>query len=205
MSNRCTSTRWDCVVEPQVEGLLDTRDAVDTAEYIRMVNEHSRSIYRYTLRRLSDWSSCEDVVSETFLIAWRKRDKIPPRDRELAWLYGIAFRVLSNQRRSRDRRERLSSRLALERANENVVGDEGTFDAEPLLVAIRGLRESDRIVLEHVYWERLTYREIAIILGVSENAVGIRINRAKEHLRALVERDATRKHWIAELLGEAEA
>src|SRR5450759_460139 len=91
-------------------------DAADTAEYTRLVNEHSRSIYRYSLRRLSDWSSCEDVVSETFLIAWRKRDETPSRDRELAWLYGIAFRVLSNQRRSRDRRERLSSRLALERA-----------------------------------------------------------------------------------------
>ncbi|MFI5035004.1 MAG: RNA polymerase sigma factor [Acidimicrobiales bacterium] len=169
------------------------------------MNEHSRSLYRYSLRRLSDWSSCEDVVSETFLTAWRKRDQIPPRDRELAWLYGITFRVLSNQRRSRDRRDRLNSRLALERADGNSAADDDSVDIEPVLRAIRGLRESDRSILEHVYWERLAYREIAIVLGISENAVGIRINRAKKHLRTLLEGDEASGIWIAGIVGEAEA
>jgi DNA-directed RNA polymerase specialized sigma24 family protein len=95
-------------------------DATGVAEYTRLVNEHSRSIYRYVMRRLSDRSSCEDVVSETFLIAWRRRDQLPARDRELAWLYAIAFRVISNQRRSRDRRNRLTVRMALERFGSDI-------------------------------------------------------------------------------------
>jgi RNA polymerase sigma factor (sigma-70 family) len=180
-------------------------DAADTAEYTRLVDEHSRSVFRYSLRRLSDWSSCEDVVSETFLIAWRKRDQIPSPDRELAWLYGIAFRVLSNQRRSRDRRDRLNARLALERLDGNVGGEANSFDVEPVLTAIKGLRESERTILEHVYWERLTYREIAIVLGISENAVGIRINRAKKNLRAQLEGDVATGRWITRIVGEAEA
>lgn len=180
-------------------------DAEDTTEYARLVNEHSRSVYRYSLRRLSDWSSCEDVVSETFLIAWRKKDQIPTRDRELAWLYGIAFRVLSNHRRSRDRRDRLSSRLALERTDENSTVDDGSVDVEPLVQAIQGLRNAERAILEHVYWEQLSYREIAIVLGISENAVGIRINRAKKHLKAQLEVDVARGLWIAGVVGEAEA
>ena len=179
-------------------------DAVDTAEYTRLVNEHSRSVYRYSLRRLSDWSSCEDVVSETFLIAWRRRDQIPPRERELAWLCAIAFRVLSNQRRSRDRRERLNSRLALERADGNA-SDDGSVDTEQVFRAVKRLRDSERTILEHVYWERLAYRDIAIVLGISENAVGIRINRAKNHLRVLLEMDVASGHWTAGIVGEAEA
>lgn len=165
-------------------------DAAGVADYTRMVNEHSRSIYRYALRRLSDWSSCEDVVSETFLIAWRRRDQLPPRDRELAWLYAIALRVLSNQRRSRDRRDRLNTRLALERVESGVGGDRDTFDIAPVMRMVKKLRTDDRVLLEHIYWERLTYREIAFILEISENAVGIRINRAKKNLRTLLEREA---------------
>ena len=86
-------------------------DAPSDAEYTRLVNEHSRSIYRYVMRRLTDWSSCEDVVSETFLIAWRRRDQLPPRDRELAWLYAIARNEAHRQDRSLGRREALRRRL----------------------------------------------------------------------------------------------
>ena len=165
-------------------------DAAGVAEYNRLVIAHSRSIYRYALRRLSDWSSCEDVVSETFLIAWRRLDQLPPRDRELAWLYAIALRVLSNQRRSRDRRDRLNSRLALERREGNSEGDVDTFDPEPVMRVVKHLRTDERVLLEHVYWEHLTYREIAVVLEISENAVGIRINRAKKNLKTLLQQDS---------------
>jgi RNA polymerase sigma factor (sigma-70 family) len=49
--------------------------------------------------------------------------------------------------------------------------------------AMGELRLHDRELLEFVYWERLSYQEIALMMGISENAVGIRINRAKKNLR----------------------
>jgi RNA polymerase sigma-70 factor (ECF subfamily) len=174
-------------------------DATGVAEYTRLVNDHSRSVYRYVMRRLSDWSSCEDVVSETFLIAWRRRDQLPPRDRELAWLYAIALRVLSNQRRSRDRRERLKTRIALERSEMKVEAEDSRVDSF-MKVVVR-LRADDRVLLEHVYWERLTYREIADILGISVNAVGIRINRAKKSLKNLIDQNAESKR-LTDIYGE---
>jgi RNA polymerase sigma-70 factor (ECF subfamily) len=95
--------------------------------------------------------------------------------------------VLSNHRRSRDRRERLQTRLAFER-DPQLAGDDGDgLNTEPILRAIGALRTSERELLEFVYWERLTYRDIAFIVGVSENAVGIKINRAKRNLRTLLE------------------
>jgi len=153
-------------------------------DYARLVSEHSKALLRYSLRRLADQTSCEDVVAETFLIAWRRWDDLPATDKELSWLYGIAFRVLSNHRRSRDRRDRLHARLSFERDPSE--GDVGDVDTEPILRAIGELRPSERELLEFVYWERLTYREIAVIMGISENAVGIRINRAKRNLRTLL-------------------
>lgn len=150
--------------------------------FTRLVNAHSMAILRYTSRRLSDAASCDDVVAETFLIVWRRWDDLPAPDKELPWLYSIAFHVLSNHRRSRDRRDRLHTRLARERDLYESV-ESLTLDTNVILLALGKLQNHERELLEFVYWERLTYREIALVMGISENAVGIRINRAKKNLK----------------------
>jgi RNA polymerase sigma factor (sigma-70 family) len=157
---------------------------VEDEDYSRLYGQHSTAVMRYSLRRWGDVEGCEDVVVETFLVAWRKWDEKPERDRELPWLYGIAFRVLSNHRRSRDRRERLFTRLSLERSDQN----DGIEDVDVASVrkALSRLKESDRELLQLVYWEELTYREVAQAVGISENAVGIRITRAKSKLRVFL-------------------
>jgi RNA polymerase sigma-70 factor (ECF subfamily) len=161
-------------------------DGDRSAQFTRLVSEHSRALLRYTLRRLDDRAACEDVVAETFLIAWRRWDDLPSPDKELPWLYGIAFRVLSNHRRSRDRRDRLRARLLMERGPNASGDDVAGLDPELVLRALGQLREQERELLELVYWEKLTYRDIALAVGVSENAVGIRITRAKKNLRAFL-------------------
>lgn len=155
-------------------------------DYDRLFIQNSSAVLRYALRRWSDVEGCEDVVIETFLVAWRRWDDKPERDRELPWLYGIAFRVLSNQRRSRDRRERLFKRLSLERSDPNADVDVDAVNVAHIRVALGRLSENERELLQLVYWEELTYREIAQVLGISENAVGIRITRAKSKLRGFL-------------------
>ena len=180
-------------------------DSETTTEYSRLVRKHSKALLRYSLRRLDDPISCEDVVAETFLIAWRRWDDLPAPGRELAWLYGIAFRVVSNYRRSRDRRVRLHTRLAFERDSHLAPDDHDVPDMEPILRAIDALRTSERELLEFVYWERLTYRDIALIVGVSENAVGVRINRAKRNLRTLLELPQDADPTLTLLRGEVDS
>lgn len=156
-------------------------------EFSRLVNQHSKVLLRFAVRRLDNQEDCEDVVAETFLIVWRRWEDLPTPDDELAWLYGIAFRVLSNRRRARDRRERLRKRLTFERESEPQGSDPDRVDVRPILRALGQLRRDERQLLEFVYWEELSYRDIALVLEVSENAVGIRINRAKGRLRSLLQ------------------
>src|ERR1700688_1738990 len=84
-------------------------------DFARLVAEHRNAIFRYGLRRLDDRSAAEDFVAETFIVAWRHMDRLPNRNEELFWLYGIAGRVLSNVRRSQQRSLRLETRLVAER------------------------------------------------------------------------------------------
>ena len=74
-----------------------------------LFTRYAAPIRSYARRRIGD-AAADDVVTETFLIAWRKLDRMP--EPPLPWLLGIARRVSSNQQRAAARRNRLSERIA---------------------------------------------------------------------------------------------
>jgi RNA polymerase sigma-70 factor, ECF subfamily len=67
----------------------------------------------YALRRASP-DAAQDVVADTFLVVWRRLEDVPAD--ALPWLYGIARRVLANQRRSADRSSPRAARGECRRA-----------------------------------------------------------------------------------------
>ena len=152
-------------------------------EFARVVVTHRNAILRYGLRRLDDHSAAEDLVAETFVVVWRRFDELPPRDEELFWLYGIAGRVLSNLQRGRQRSMRLEARLAFEREGDFATPRYTEEDVEALLTALSELSPEERELIQLAYWEKLSYREMGVVLGCSEKASGIRLSRARQHLR----------------------
>jgi len=160
------------------------------AELARLIATHRNALLRYAMRRLDDRDAADDLVAETFVVARRRRDRLPPRDEELFWLYGIARRVLANSLRARRRSLRLESRLAFERENAVETPRYDDDDIRRLVAALGHLRPGDRELLELTYWERLSYRQIGLVVGCSEKAAGVRISRARQHLRELLESPA---------------
>src|SRR5262245_52508038 len=75
----------------------------------RLVGEHGAAVRAYAARRCTA-DAVDDVVAETFAIAWRRIHDVPA-DVELPWLLGVARRVLANAYRADDRRGRLAERL----------------------------------------------------------------------------------------------
>jgi len=165
---------------------IEQRVRVRNAELARVVATHRQALLRYALRRLDDHDTAEDLVAETFVVAWRRLAEIPPRDQELFWLYGIAGRVLSNTLRGRQRSLRLEMRLALERENAKDTPRYDEDDIKQLMESLAKLRPEERELLQLIYWEHLSYRETGLVLGCSEKAAGIRISRARQHLRELL-------------------
>ena len=74
-----------------------------------LFREHYGAVRGYALRRAAR-ELAQDAVSETFLVAWRRLDDVPAD--ALPWLFGVARRVLANQRRSAARSSALEQRLA---------------------------------------------------------------------------------------------
>jgi RNA polymerase sigma factor (sigma-70 family) len=151
----------------------------------RLYQRHYPMLLSYALRRSSNPAEAHDVVADTFLVLWRRFDRAPDHDAEIPlWLYAIARRVLSNQQRSRVRRERLVTRLT-ELSRDSSRSEEEAVARERAHVVVDGLMSldpRDREVLLLAAWENLTNREIAEVLGCSENAAALRLHRARRKL-----------------------
>lgn len=129
------------------------------------------------------------MVSETFLVAWRRYDEIPAEPHTLPWLYGVARLVLSNQRRSTRRRgrlwERLSSQAAIDHPPPCSIEDRGEYQLVGR--ALSELSDDDAEILRLIAWEGLSPAQVAAILDIEPNAARQRLHRARLRLRKRID------------------
>jgi RNA polymerase sigma-70 factor (ECF subfamily) len=144
---------------------------------------HHAAVLGYALRRTVSADDAADVIAETFLTAWRRLDDIPEGEAARPWLYGVARRVLANQRRGEQRRTALGERLRSELAAAPH-GREPSPGLEGVAVAFRRLSDEDREILTLAGWEGLDAGQIAVVLGCSRNAARIRLHRARRRFAA---------------------
>ena len=142
-----------------------------------LFDAHAAAVAAYALRR-TDRDTAQDVLSETFLVAWRRLDEVPAEPRP--WLYAVARRCLANQRRSASRWQSLRRRLERE-APEQLAPR--LLDAE-LKSALRQLSPADRELLLLVAWEGLSPAEAAVVLGCAPSTARLRLHRARRRLAA---------------------
>ncbi|MGW0805690.1 RNA polymerase sigma factor [Nonomuraea sp. NPDC002799] len=152
----------------------------------------------YALRRCPDPDDAADVVAETFVIAWRRIEEVPTGDEARLWLYGVARKVLANQRRGERRHERRTAALRAELAASPLVAEPPDADPTHVGKVFRTLSDDDRELLTLVAWERLDPGQIAKTLGVSRNAVRVRLYRARKRFaRGLAEAGIDRARAVA--------
>ncbi|MGW6012533.1 RNA polymerase sigma factor [Streptomyces sp. NPDC055210] len=183
------------------------------ARFEVLVGVVAEPLHRY-LRRRADPGAVDDVLAETMLVLWRRLDDVPGLDTGratepadvLPWCYGVARGCLANARRAEGRRLRLVERLArTARAPVAWPGAQDIGDGE-LESALRRLSTVDQEVLLLWAWEGLAPREIAEALGMTPNAVSIRMHRAKKKLAAMLERKngASAAHMSGEGQGRSD-
>ena len=152
---------------------------------------HYAAVVAYVRRRTDVAADVHDAVAETFLTAWRRLDEVPEGDASRAWLYGVARRVLANQRRGNRRRAGLFARLT---AHDPLTVDVeapvlAADDRRAVVAALARLGEPDQEILRLAVWEELAHRDIAAVMGCSEGAVAVRLHRARSRLARQIEKE----------------
>jgi RNA polymerase sigma-70 factor (ECF subfamily) len=155
-------------------------------------DRHAAAIHGYIARRLGR-DAADDLVAETFLVAFRQRGRYDPgQPSARPWLYGIATRLVSRRRRDEVRFFRAIARTGIDPAADPVaepVADEGIRRADArtlhrqLAGALAGLAAADRDALLLVA-DGLSYAEAAQALGVPAGTLSSRVARARRKLRA---------------------
>jgi RNA polymerase sigma-70 factor (ECF subfamily) len=132
------------------------------------------------------------VVSETFLVAWRRLSDLP--EEPLPWLVAVARNTIRDRRRREFRRDRLITMLKLLERAAGPAGpaDAGLLERESVIAALGQLTELELEALLLVAWDGLTPREAATVADCTPRAFEVRLSRARTRLvRALAtaERD----------------
>lgn len=148
-----------------------------------LYEDHSNAVMSYCLRHLAP-SNAEDAVSDTFLVAWRKLDEVPPEPR--GWLIVTARNTIRNRYRTQARAIALEQRL---QQITRLAADPVDVTAErraDLLAALESLTDDEREAILLVSWDGLTGAEAAQALGCSHGALRVRVHRARQKMAAVL-------------------
>jgi RNA polymerase sigma-70 factor (ECF subfamily) len=163
-----------------------------------LFDRHARAVYNFCFRRTASWSQAEDLTSEVFLVAWRRRGEVvfSAESRSLLpWLLGVALHLARNRWRADRRARRALTRLDAS-AHEADFSDEviariaDERQMAALLSVLGRLPRHERDVIALCAWADLSYDDCALALGVPVGTVRSRLSRARTHLRKLLAEDA---------------
>ena len=166
-----------------VMGKLDDEQAA-AARLEQLFHAHHQAIMRYAARRIHA-EHVDDVVAETFLVAWRRLDRVP--DDPLPWLLAVARNTIATQQRAAKRQAKLTERIAIHTATATPAQPAPASDDRDLFHALTRLRPTEREAITLIAWDGLTPAEAATVLGQSRIAFRVRLHRAKKRLRAQLE------------------
>jgi len=186
----------DEVVAPEGGTASDSdvigRSLGDPDAFTELFHRHSGEVGRYVTRRVGP-GVAEDVVAETFLIAFRRRGAYDgSREDARPWLYGIATNVMRRHRRDEVRALRALARTGVDPVlvdsfADRVAGRVAAAEiSRALAPALARLDAGQRDVLLLVAWADLSIDQVADVLGIARGTARSRLNRARTKIRAAV-------------------
>jgi RNA polymerase sigma-70 factor (ECF subfamily) len=172
-------------VDPTLRARLRAGEPEAFAE---LFDEYARVVYQHGYRLTGQRALAEDVVSATFLEAWRIHQRIEPdRGALRPWLLGIATNVVRNLRRKARREGNVLARLSPQRQVPDFADEvAGLVDAAAELAVVRhgmqSLTPGEVEVIALFAWAGLDYAETAQALGIPVGTVRSRLFRARQKL-----------------------
>jgi RNA polymerase sigma factor (sigma-70 family) len=166
----------------------------DHAAFTELFERHAEAVWNYAYRLTASWSQAEDLLSATFLTAWRKRGEARlVRDSALPWLYTVTANRARTEWRASRRALRLVSRLAPQDERDHADEVAARTDAQRRLAlvvaAIAKLPPSEREIAQLCLLGDMSTADAATLLGIAESSVRARVARTRAHLRDLTPED----------------
>lgn len=170
-------------------GTAVPRDTTLPPDFSLWYHSHRETVFRYVRFRVATREAAEDVTSEVFMKALRSLKRYDSRRASpRTWLLRIARNAVTDHLRSLRRRGSLH--VSLDRVPDLVAHEESAElrvvrqeRIQKVLNATGTLRSADQEILSLRYGAGLANSEIADAMGISANAVAVRLHRALSRLK----------------------
>ena len=154
-------------------------DLAAIERFTGLYDRHRNRVYAYAVSRAGR-QLADEVVSEVFLVAWRRLDELPIDP--LPWLLVTARNVIGSEFRAAARQDSLAAELASwDSGTAADIADE-VSERQTVLRALAALPEADRELLTLSAWHGLSPREAASVAGCSAATYFVRLHRARRRL-----------------------
>lgn len=155
---------------------------MDETQFLQLIDQHQQIIHKICWLYRDSLEDREDLFQEIVGQLWRSAPSFEGKSQFSSWLYRIAINTALTIFRKKQPDVRYSSVLPDIPAG---IPDDNE-QMERLRIAIRQLNDTDKAIIA-LYLEELSYQEIAAITGITENNVGVKINRIKNKLQQLLQ------------------
>jgi RNA polymerase sigma-70 factor (ECF subfamily) len=149
---------------------------------------HQLRVYRFILRIVRDAALAEDVVSEVFIDAWQHAGRYEGRSSVSTWLLGIARHkaLTACNRRTTESLDCEMAMNVVDPANnpEAELGQKDTGTVIRRCLAMLSPEHAE--IIDLVYYQEMSIKEIVQILGIPDNTVKTRMFYARKRLAALI-------------------
>lgn len=163
-------------------GLIEQAQCGDREAFAALIHCYWDRLYRWLFHLSRDSHTAEDLAQETFLKAFAAVRSFRAGSNFRAWLFRIAHNNFVNQRRS-IRHNRQAMPMEIEEGSEGPVEETMTREMmEILAAAIAKLPTDFRSALVLRADEDLSFREIAEIMGITEQTARWRVFKARQKL-----------------------
>ena len=175
-------------MEPSDDELVAAVLGGDLRAFTRLVNRYRDKHMRFAVRMLGDRFDADDALQSAWLRAFRHLDQCANPRRFGTWVFSIVANECRSVAFRRIRRAEtiVNDSAALDAAHETNSIDHGLV-REEIKTALAKLDFDQREAFVMKYVEELSYDEMAELTGAGESALKMRVKRACERLRELLE------------------
>ncbi|WP_339926146.1 sigma-70 family RNA polymerase sigma factor [uncultured Cyclobacterium sp.] len=147
-------------------------------EFLKIVESNQGIIFKVCKLYRNNKEDQEDLFQEIVLQLWKAFPLFRKESKVSTWMYRIALNTAIAVFRK--------NKIEIE-YNETISKEihSGQVNEERLFEAIRTLNQAERAIVA-LFLEDFTYKEIGDITGMTENYVGVKINRIKEKLKNIL-------------------
>jgi RNA polymerase sigma-70 factor (ECF subfamily) len=161
----------------------------DRAAREELVVGYYRRVYAMLAHLAGDVHLAEDLTQETFAAALASVDRFSGRSTLATWLYRIAYhKLVDAKRRDRlnaEKTKEFQRQYAIQIQEDTALADFAAMESRRQLYdAVAQMDEDDRLMITLHYFQDLSYRDVASILGRPVGTVKWQINQSLHRLRS---------------------